>query len=60
MLSKDIHSDSCQDIINAIKMIKHILYVKGEVANPDIYMAENTAPHELRMKPWEAFNPSTK
>lgn len=60
VLDKDIRDDDCESIINAIKMIKHVLDVKGQVASPETWMAENRALNEMRMKLWEVLNPKSK
>jgi len=60
ILDKDMLDVHCESIINAIKMIKHVLDVKGNVASPDTWMAESRALHETRMKLWEVINPKIK
>jgi len=50
VLDKDMRSDDAESIINAIKMIKHVLKVKGNIANPDIWMAQVRAKQELVQK----------
>jgi len=56
-LEKDIRSDDAESILEAIKMIKGVRNVKPLVANPDTWMAEERARHELTMKLWEVLNP---
>lgn len=57
VLDKDIRSDDCESIINAIKMMKRVIDVKGNVSTPESWMAESRALHETRMKLWEVLNP---
>lgn len=40
ILEKDIRSDDAEQIINAIRMIKYVLDIKGNVANPETWMAQ--------------------
>lgn len=49
-LERDIRDDDAECIINAIKMIRGVLNVKGEVSNPDVWMAEERARRELAEK----------
>lgn len=47
ILDKDRRDDDCQKIIEAIKMVKGVLDVKGNISNPGTWMAEERARHEL-------------
>jgi len=40
ILEKDIREDDAEQIINAIRMIKYVLDVKGIVSDPVTYMAQ--------------------
>lgn len=40
VLEKDIHEDDAEQIINAIRMIKYVLDVKGNVSTPETWMAQ--------------------
>lgn len=55
VLEKDIRDDNSENITNAISMIKGVLSVKGNVANPDTYMAEERALMDLRKKLIDTF-----
>lgn len=40
VLEKDIRSDDAEQIMDAIRMLKYVLDVKGNVSNPETYMAQ--------------------
>lgn len=50
ILDKDISKNDIEPLIAAIKMFKHVLDVKGEVAKPATWMAEARAIHEIKDK----------
>jgi hypothetical protein len=56
VLEKDIREDDAEQIIDAIKMIKHVLNVKGNVSNPDIWTIETRLRHEIGMKLFDVLN----
>lgn len=47
-LEKDTRDDDAEPIINAIKMIKGVLNVKGNVSSPETWMAQERALAALR------------
>lgn len=49
-LEKDTRDDDAEKIINAIKMIKGVVNVKGNVSNPETWMAEERARMDLGKK----------
>lgn len=40
VLEHDIRSDDAEQIMNAIRMIKYVLDVKGNIATPESWMAQ--------------------
>ena len=50
VLDRDVRDDDAECLINAIKMLRGILSVSGNVANPSDYMAEERAKDNLRGK----------
>ena len=57
VLEKEKRDDDCEYIINAIKMIKGVLSVKSNVADPIECMAQERARRELGGKLWEVIYP---
>lgn len=55
ILDNDKRDDDAEYIINAIRMIKGVLDVKGNIANPDTWMAEERAKNEIRRKLFKAL-----
>jgi hypothetical protein len=53
VLDRDIREDDAEVLISAIKMIKGIIDVKGNVSSPETWMAEERAKSELRTKLYE-------
>lgn len=43
VLEQNIRDDDCERLIDAIKMVRGVLSVKGDIATPDTYMAEQRA-----------------
>lgn len=56
ILDKEIRSDDCEPIIDAIKMIKHVLKVQPIVADAGTYWGKETARMELQKKLWDVLN----
>jgi len=48
VLEKDIRDDDAEFIINAIRMIKGVCNVQGNISNHESYMAEQRALNKLR------------
>ena len=55
VLEKEIREDDCESILNAIRMIKGVLSVSANVADPSDYLAIRRARHELMKKIYEVF-----
>jgi hypothetical protein len=55
VLDENIRDDDVQPVIDAIKMIKHVLSVTSHVADAEAYMAESRAKMELRQKLWDVL-----
>ena len=53
VLDRDIRIDDAEAIISAIKMIKNVINVTGEVSDMDSNMAYSRVKNELKMKLWE-------
>jgi hypothetical protein len=47
VLEQNMRSDDCESLINAIRMIRGVLSVTPNVADPDHHMAEERARQEL-------------
>jgi hypothetical protein len=56
-LESDIREDDEEALLNAIKMLKGVLSVEPHIGHPDIWVAEERARHELKMKIFELFRP---
>jgi len=50
VLEKDMRDDDAESIINAIGMIKGVLSVKGNISNPETWVAEERARIDLGQK----------
>ena len=50
VLERDIRDDDAELLLNAIRHIKGVLRVKGDVTDPSEYMAYERAKNELRLK----------
>jgi len=57
VLEKNIRIDDAESTINAIKHIKGVLSVKGNVADANSDMAESRAISELSQKLWHILYP---
>lgn len=57
ILEKDMRDDDSESLIQAIKMIKGVLSVKGNVSDPVSWMAEERARRELGDKLWNILYP---
>ena len=57
VLESDRRDDDAESIINAIKMTRGVLSVKGNVSNSTEYMAQERARSELAKKLWEVIYP---
>ena len=60
VLEKDIREDDAEHIINAIRMIKGVIDVEGNITTPETWMAEERARRELRQKLIEIIYPHLK
>lgn len=57
VLEKNIRTDDAKPIIDAIRMVKGVLEVSGNVADPESHVAEVRAVSFLTKKMWEALRP---
>lgn len=57
ILDKDRRDDDCENLITATRMLKGVLDVKGNIANPDTWMAESRARMDLGKKLLEIVYP---
>ena len=57
VLEREIREDDAEKYIDAIKMIKGVLSVKGNVADYGEYMAIERVRRELGEKIWEVLYP---
>ena len=55
VLDQDIRSDDAETIINAIKALKHVVSVKGNVSDINSHTAEAIAKHKLQHKIFEVL-----
>lgn len=60
VLEKDIRDDDAEPILNAIRMIKGVRDVKGNVSNPSTWMAEERARMDLGQKLLSVVFPKEK
>ena len=56
-LEHDIREDDAQSIIQAIRMLRGVLRVEGQISNGDDWLAEERAKHELRRKMIDLLEP---
>jgi hypothetical protein len=52
LLNKEIRKDDCESVIEAIKMIRHVMKVVPQVAQPELYFAQEQAKFDLRNQLW--------
>ena len=57
VLEREIREDDAEKYIDAIRMIKGVLSVKGNVADYEEYMATERVRRELGEKIWEVLYP---
>lgn len=55
VLEKDIREDDAESLMNAIRMMRGVLNVRGDVAGARDMWAEDRARRELREKLWKAL-----
>jgi len=60
VLEKDIREDDAEHILNAIRMIKGVLSVKGNVTDINLYITETRVQSKYRDKLWNMFNEEDK
>lgn len=53
LLGKDIRTDDCEAIVEAIKMVKGVAAVSMDVSDHNDWMARERVRLELREKLWE-------
>ncbi len=59
-LERDIREDDAEHLINAIKMMRGVLDVSGEVSSIETHMAEERARHELGQKILDVLYPDRR
>lgn len=57
VLEKDIRSDDAESLMQAIKHMRGVISVSGNVADFVHHMAQERARHELGQKLWEILYP---
>ena len=57
VLEKDMRDDDAEVLIAAIRQLRGILSVRGNVADPSDYMAQERAKRELGDKLWQVLYP---
>ena len=57
VLEKDIRSDDAEAILNAIRQLRGVLSVNGNVADMNSHIAEERARRELGEKLWLVLYP---
>jgi hypothetical protein len=60
VLEKDIRDDDAEHLINAIKMMRGVLSVEGEVSSIETHTAEERARHELGQKILDVLYPDRR
>lgn len=55
VLEEDIRKDDAEYLMNAIRCLKHVVDVSGNVSDPNIYVAHIRARSELSKKLWEVL-----
>lgn len=60
VLEKDIHEDDAEALMIAIRQLRGVLSVSGNVADATAYMAEVRAKHEFSEKLWQVLQPDGK
>lgn len=57
VLEKDIRDDDAEALLTAIRQLRGVLSVNGNVADLTAYMAEERAKRELGDKLWQVLYP---
>ena len=57
VLEKDIRDDDAEALLTAIRQLRGVLSVSGNVADLTAYMAEERAKRELGDKLWQVLYP---
>jgi hypothetical protein len=57
VLENETRADDCEAILAAIRMVKGVIAVTPNVADPTDYMAQERARRELGQKIWEVLYP---
>lgn len=60
ILEKDIREDDAEPILNAIRMIKGVQDVKGNVSDVSTYIAQEKARRHFGEKLWHVLYPEDK
>ncbi len=59
VLETDMRSDDAESLINAIKQMRGVLDVSGDVMDSGSYLAEARVRNEMSKKLWEVLYPKT-
>lgn len=57
VLDENMRTDDVEALTNAIRMMKHVIAVDGNIADPESYMAQERARRELGQKLIEVVYP---
>lgn len=57
VLEKDMRDDDAERLLDAIRCMRCVLSVDGNVANPSDYMAEERVKRDLSDKLWQVLHP---
>jgi hypothetical protein len=57
VLESDLRDDDAEDILSAIKQLRGVLSVTGNVAELDDHIAQQRVRHELGQKLWSVIYP---
>ena len=55
-LANDTREDDAQPIIDAIRQLRGVIDVTGNVVDCDHHIAKRQAQHDLRMRLWSVLN----
>ncbi len=57
VLENDIRDDDAEALLNAIRQLRGVLSVSGNVADMESYLAQERARHDLGEKLWRVLHP---
>ena len=56
-LERDIRDDDAENLVRAIRQLRGVLAVTGNISTPDAWIAGERAKNELRQKLWDVLYP---